>query len=119
MKEPVAYWSEHAKNTFKKVADKCFRHGVEQRSSYQFNWDDYTEVQPAPAEEKRECCEPLSGHSKFCPRWNDRRKGERRNPLTPAYGTVREDGRRVRRIWRTFSITWQYDRRTGKDRRKP
>lgn len=119
----VAYWSEHAKNTFKKIAEKIaelsFRHGVEQCSRL----DDYrTEVQPAPAEQKatygwantRRCIcyagRPVGEHYCPCVCHQDRRKGERRKAydwVIGAWHARTEHGCR-------FGV----NRRSGNDRRK-
>jgi hypothetical protein len=123
----------------KRIAERAFRHGVERGEEFlrltiqnllKMDTDvlirGAERVQPAPAEEKS-CFWRVEGVTaqeealRRCSSFTeipDRRKGERRKgkeTINALRGMGYLDDMR---IWRLISISWQRDRRTGKDRRR-
>lgn len=105
--------------------NRAFRHGVEQgygkaTVNMLITLKCKEEIQFAPAEEK---CSGWAHGEKYkdipciyCGK-PDRRKGERRKGLE-TINYIRGEKFSDIKIWRMVSISWQYDRRSGKDRRK-
>lgn len=111
-----------------RIAERAFRYGVQRTTEWaRMHVSCNDEIQPAPA---TECCagnwvddRTYSHHAGCCGR-AERRRGERRKPRNWPENYVHEfvlgGSDKSRPIFQPNHYgSWFYDRRSGKDRRKP
>lgn len=112
------YWSPYAVEVFGKIAEACFRHGVERVSEQLLKQPGSLYVQPAPAGESKRLVHRTCSVNGNVYAAEESRKGERRKGVESISLRVSTAGS-VRIYKRDGSIWWRDDRRSGKDRRKP
>lgn len=107
--------------TVKRIAERAFRHGVEQLMKNVFVSYDTENVQPAPAEEKPEGGRYVCPHERCQMHHPDRRKGQRRAPDNWPMNWVHDPLGKLpsQPIFQRHNHgSFEYDRRSGRDRRK-